>query len=84
VLARDRALAETAQLELTRADTLSARGLISTQERDQKRSTANAAWAAVRADSAALSSARLDLDNATIRAPIPAAPAAPRCTRATR
>ena len=70
VLARDRALAETAQLELARADTLSVRGLISPEERDQKRSTAGAAWAAVRADSAALDAARLDLDNATIRAPI--------------
>jgi multidrug efflux system membrane fusion protein len=69
-LARDRAVAETAQLEMARADTLSSRGLISTEERDQKRSAAGAAWAAVRADSAALDAAHLDLENATIRAPI--------------
>ena len=69
-LARDRAVAETAQLEMTRADTLSVRGLVAAEERDQKRSAAGAAWAAVRADSAALDAARLDLENATIRAPI--------------
>lgn len=70
VLQRDRAQAETAQLELARAQALASQGLIAAEELDQKRTVASALWASVRADSAALVSARLDLDNATIRAPI--------------
>jgi membrane fusion protein, multidrug efflux system len=70
VLERDRAQAETAQLELARAQALASQGLIAAEELDQKRTVSSALWASVRADSAALVSARIDLGNATIRAPI--------------
>lgn len=70
VLARDRAQAQTARLEYERARTLSGQSLISEQELEQKRNAAAAAEATVRADSAALVTARLDLAHATVRAPI--------------
>jgi multidrug efflux system membrane fusion protein len=70
VLARDRAQAETARLDLERAETLASQQLIAPGELDQKRSAWQALAATVRADSAALSSARLDQSNATVRAPI--------------
>lgn len=70
VLARDRAQAETARLELDRANALAERQLIAPGELDQKRSNYAALAATARADSAALATARLDLANATLRAPI--------------
>jgi multidrug efflux system membrane fusion protein len=70
VLARDRAQAESARLDLARAEKLSEQQLIAASELDTKRATAMAALATVRADSAALVSARLDLSNATVRAPV--------------
>jgi multidrug efflux system membrane fusion protein len=70
VLARDRAQAQTARLERDRAEALFAQLVVSVQERDQKRAAAEAAEATVRADSAALATAKLDLANATVRAPI--------------
>jgi len=70
VLERDRAQAETARLEMARAEALAGQGLIAAEELEQKRTVASALLASVRADSAALVSARIDLDNATIRAPI--------------
>jgi multidrug efflux system membrane fusion protein len=70
-LARDRAQAETARLDAERAQTLFAQSLLSQAEWDQKRSAA-ATWAAtLQADSAAAMKAQLDLEYATIRAPIP-------------
>jgi multidrug efflux system membrane fusion protein len=70
VLARDRAQAQTARLDRDRADALYEQQAVSEQERDQKRAAAAAADATVRADSAALAVARLNLANATVRAPI--------------
>jgi multidrug efflux system membrane fusion protein len=69
-LARDRAQALTAQAEAERAERLFSQGVLSQAERDQKRATAEALAATVRADSAAVGAARLDLEFATIRAPI--------------
>ncbi len=69
-LARDRAQAETARLEATRSQTLFERGLLSQAEWDQKRATADTWAATVRADSAAASTTRLNLEYASIRAPI--------------
>lgn len=70
VLARDRAQAESARLDLARAEKLAAQQLISESELEQKRAAAAAAAASARADSATLVSARLDLANATVRAPV--------------
>ncbi len=70
VLARDRAQAESARLELARATALAGRDLIAQGELDRRRAEAETQAATVRADSAALESARLDLRHATLRAPI--------------
>jgi len=70
VLARDRAQAETARLDLVRAEALASQQLIAQGELDQKRANAEAMQATARADSAALVAARLDVGNATIRAPV--------------
>ncbi len=70
VLAKDRAQAETAQLDLTRAEALAGQQLIAASELDQKRADAASLAATARADSAALASAGLDLANATVRAPV--------------
>jgi multidrug efflux system membrane fusion protein len=69
-LARDRAQATVARLEADRAEKLVDQGAISRAEWEQKRASADGLAATVRADSAAASSARLDLENASIRAPI--------------
>jgi multidrug efflux system membrane fusion protein len=69
-LARDRAQAGTARAEAERAERLFAQGVLSHAEWDQKRAAAEALAATVRADSAAMTAARLDLEYATIRAPI--------------
>src|SRR5262249_39080840 len=70
LLARDRAQAETARLDAERATTLAAQQLIAADELQRKQADAEALAATVRADSAALVSVRLDLANATVRAPI--------------
>jgi multidrug efflux system membrane fusion protein len=70
VLARSQAQAETARLDLQRAEALAAQQLISPDELQRKRSAAAALAATVSADSASLLSARLDLAYATVRAPI--------------
>lgn len=67
---RDQAQAEKARLDLERAEALAARQVISTDELERKRADAATMAATVRADSAALLTARLDLANATVRAPI--------------
>ncbi len=69
-LGKDRSQAENARLEAERSGKLLEQNLISQAEWDQKRS-ADEGWAAsVRADSAAVRTARLDLEYASIRAPI--------------
>jgi len=70
VLARSRAQSETARLDAQHAEALAAQQLISPDELQTKRANAAAMAATVSADSAALLSARLDLDHATVRAPI--------------
>ena len=70
VLARDRAQARTARLELERAETLARQDLLSSSELDDKRDAAEALAASVMADSASLVKARLDLSYATVRAAI--------------
>jgi multidrug efflux system membrane fusion protein len=69
-LGRDRAQWEAARLEAERARTLFEQGLLSSAEWEQKRAAAEALRAAVIADSGAAEGARLDLQFATIRAPI--------------
>ena len=70
VLARDRAQARTARLELERAETLARQDVLASGVLEDKRDASAALAATVRADSAALARARLDLSHATVRAPI--------------
>jgi len=69
-LARARAQAETARLDAEHAETLAAQQLVSPDELRTKRTTYLAMAATVSADSAALINAELDLEHATVRAPI--------------
>lgn len=70
VLARDRAQAQTARLDAERARKMVDQGMISQAEWEQKRAAADATAGSVTADSAAVANARLNLDYASIRAPI--------------
>jgi multidrug efflux system membrane fusion protein len=70
-LARDRAQADVARSEAERAEKLFAQQMISQGEWDQARAASEAAIALVRGDSAAAVTARLDVEYAAIRAPIP-------------
>ena len=70
VLSRDRAQAEAARLQFERAQKLVEGQMISAQEFETKRADTEALRATVNADSAALVAARLDLANASVRAPI--------------
>lgn len=69
-LARDRAQWENARLAADRADKLLEQNLIASADHDQARATADAAFAALSADSGAVATARLNLQYSTIRAPI--------------
>ena len=69
-LARDRANYNSAQLDRERSEKLAEQQVISATELDQKRAAAEALAATVAADSAAVETAKLDLTNATVRAPI--------------
>lgn len=69
-LAKDRAQATTARLDADRAHKLLEQNVVSEAEWEQKQGTADAAIATVHADSAAAATARLQLEYATIRAPI--------------
>jgi multidrug efflux system membrane fusion protein len=70
VLARDRAQAKSARLDLERGETLASQQLMAAGDLDTKRATAEAMAATVQADSANLAQARLDLAYASVRAPI--------------
>jgi len=70
VLARDLAQAQNAQLEADRYGQLVQQDYVTKQDYDEKRATAAALAATVRADSAAVSTAALNLAWASIRAPI--------------
>jgi len=69
-LARDRALAAAARNEVLRSRVLHEQNVLSQSEWEQKLSDAEATAATARADSAAANNARLNLEYATIRAPI--------------
>jgi len=69
-LARDLAQLESAERDRARFEELAKREFVTAQQLDQARSTAAAQAATVRSDSAAVSRARLDLDRASVRAPI--------------
>jgi membrane fusion protein, multidrug efflux system len=69
-LARDRAQAHAARLDAQRSQMLYERQLTSQAEYEQKMAASEALDAAVAADSASLEAARLNLQYATVRAPI--------------
>ena len=69
-LARDQALATSAVRDAQRFRELAAQSFVTTQQLDQAQAAADGAIATVRADSAAVERARLNLQYATIRAPI--------------
>lgn len=69
-LARDVAQAANAERDRERFEDLAAREYVTPQQLDQARSNVVALMATVRADSAALTRARLDLERAAVRAPI--------------
>jgi multidrug efflux system membrane fusion protein len=69
-LARDLAQAANAERDRARFEDLALKEYVTPQQLDQARANEAALMATVRADSAALSRARLDLDRASVRAPI--------------
>lgn len=69
-LARDVAQAANAERDRARFEDLAAREYVTPQQLDQARATVAALTATVRADSAAIARARLDLERAAVRAPI--------------
>lgn len=69
-LARDLAQLESAERDRIRFEELAQREFVTAQQLDQARSAAAAQAATVRADSAAVDRARLDLERASVRAPI--------------
>src|SRR3989449_3811403 len=69
-LLRDLTQAESAAREAARYKTLAATNTVTQEDYEAKQSAADAAAAAVRSDSAAASIARLNLEYATVRAPI--------------
>jgi len=70
MLLRDLTTAESAAREAARYKTLATTNTVTQEDYEAKQSAADAAAAAVRADSAAAAIARLNLDYATVRAPI--------------
>lgn len=69
-LARDRAQLENARIQFARSEDLVKRDYISRDQYDTARTTADALAATVRADEAAVESARLQLEYTSIRSPI--------------
>jgi multidrug efflux system membrane fusion protein len=69
-LSRDLAQLESAERDRARFEELAKREFVTAQQLDQARSSAAAQAATVRADSASASRARLDLERASVRAPI--------------
>src|SRR5919197_5923130 len=70
MLARDQAQAQSAVLDAQRYAELVKQDYVTKSDYDAKKAAAEALQAAVRADSATLANARLNLEWATIRAPI--------------
>ena len=71
MLGRDVAQAQNAQLEADRYGELVKQDYVTKQDYDERRANADALRASVRADSAAVTNAQLNLEWAAIRAPIP-------------
>lgn len=69
-LARDEAQLSSARLDLGRTTTLSTQGYASGQQKDQQTAQAKGLEATVQADKAAIEAALLNLEHATIKAPI--------------
>lgn len=69
-LSRDLAQAQIAERDRARFEELAQREFVTAQQLDQARTNAAAMMATLRSDSAAVDRARLDLDRATVRAPI--------------
>jgi multidrug efflux system membrane fusion protein len=69
-LARDKATAAYAEEQWERYDALVKQGIVTREQADQLRATAQSAAATVQADQATLATARFNLDNCTVRAPI--------------
>jgi multidrug efflux system membrane fusion protein len=69
-LARDEANARNARLEAERGESLFVQGVLSREQHDALRNTADSLDATVRADHAAAEAARLNLEYCTIRSPI--------------
>jgi membrane fusion protein, multidrug efflux system len=69
-LARDKAQAQLSQLELNRNDELYKEGIVSQGQHDQSLATSTAAQATVRADEAAIQTAKIQLSYCSIYAPI--------------
>jgi multidrug efflux system membrane fusion protein len=69
-LARDLAQAANAERDRARFEDLAVKEYVTPQQLDQARATVAALLATLQADSATVARARLDLDRATIRAPI--------------
>jgi multidrug efflux system membrane fusion protein len=70
MLARDEAQLVAANQDASRFDALAQKEYVTTQQAEQARATAASLQATVQADSAAVQSARINLQNATIRSPI--------------
>ena len=70
VLARDQAQLTAAKQDEQRYEQLAAKEYVTAQQAEQARATAAAQAASVKADEAAMESARINLENATIRSPI--------------
>ncbi len=68
-LAKDEAQWRAARLDAERSQKLLEQNLVAPAENDQAQASAEAFWAAVRADSANVASARLELEYSSIRAP---------------
>jgi multidrug efflux system membrane fusion protein len=69
-LARDLAMLESAGRDAQRFEELAAKEYVTAQQLDQARTSAASLSATLRSDSAAVMRARLDLDRASVRAPI--------------
>jgi membrane fusion protein, multidrug efflux system len=69
-LARDAAQTESAQNDVKRYQALASKDYVTKQQLDQVTATANALTGTLRGDSAAIEQARLNLQYATVRAPI--------------
>jgi multidrug efflux system membrane fusion protein len=70
MLARDRANAANARRESERYDTLASKDYVTQEQADQFRANAAAALATVSATAAAVATAKFNLDNTIVRAPI--------------